>query len=192
MNIIYGLRDPRNDVYQYIGKSTVGNRRALQHLTKSHSDKVNEWVGFLESNWLYPLVDIIEEVEDINDLSKREEYWINYYYDINPELLNVMLIDKSINYIRTDEDEKEFDFLLSILSKLPSILKKERLYRKLSQDELAKVMNASRSTVSLCENSKDVKFSTIQKYLLTLKGLDILTKSSGKAVSKNRYQRSTA
>ena len=43
-NIIYGLRDPRNDVYQYIGKSTVGSKRALEHLTLSHSDKVNEWV----------------------------------------------------------------------------------------------------------------------------------------------------
>ena len=58
-NIIYGLRDPRNDVYQYIGKSTVGSKRALQHLIKSHSEKVNEWVANLNENWLYPLVDII-------------------------------------------------------------------------------------------------------------------------------------
>lgn len=43
-NIIYGLRDPRNDVYQYIGKSTIGESRPLQHLTKSHSSNVNNWV----------------------------------------------------------------------------------------------------------------------------------------------------
>ena len=42
-NIIYGLRDPRNDVYQYIGKSTVGVKRPISHLTKSHSPKVKEW-----------------------------------------------------------------------------------------------------------------------------------------------------
>jgi hypothetical protein len=41
-NIIYGLKDPRNDVYCYIGKSTVGEKRALSHLTKSHSKKVQE------------------------------------------------------------------------------------------------------------------------------------------------------
>ena len=48
-NIIYGLRDPRNDVYQYIGKSTVGKNRPLQHLCKSHSDFVNKWVEELAS-----------------------------------------------------------------------------------------------------------------------------------------------
>ena len=78
MNIIYGLKDPRNDVYQYIGKSTVGNKRALQHLKKSHSSKVNEWVALLESKWLYPIVDILEEVEDVDELNEREKHWINY------------------------------------------------------------------------------------------------------------------
>ena len=60
INIVYGLRDPRNDVYQYIGKSTVGEKRPLQHLTKSHSDTVNEWVKLLEDQWLYPQIDVIE------------------------------------------------------------------------------------------------------------------------------------
>ena len=61
-NIVYGLKDPRNDVYMYIGKSTVGDSRALQHLTKSHSEKINEWVKELEDKWLYPIVEIISEM----------------------------------------------------------------------------------------------------------------------------------
>ena len=51
INIIYGLRDPRNDVYQYIGKSSVGAKRAIQHLTKSHSESVNCWVDMLANDW---------------------------------------------------------------------------------------------------------------------------------------------
>ncbi|MFZ4799344.1 MAG: GIY-YIG nuclease family protein [Bacteroidia bacterium] len=178
MNIIYGLKDPRNDVYQYIGKSTVGNKRALQHLTNSHSDKVNEWVSILESKWLYPIVSIIEEVQDINDLSEREKYWINYYETINPNLLNIQSIDKKINNVKSEEDETEYQFMLKVLFKIPDILKKERIYRKLTQDEMAKEMKISRSTLSLCERNANVTFKIIQKYFLTLKGIDILTKSS--------------
>ena len=178
MNIIYGLKDPRNDVYQYIGKSTVGNKRALQHLKKSHSSKVNEWVALLESKWLYPIVDILEEVEDVDELNEREKHWINYYKDINPDLLNIQSIDKKPVNLRKEEDEAEYQFMLKILFKIPDILKKERKYRKLTQDEMAKEMNVSRSTLSLCENSANVTFKTIQKYFLTLKGIDILTKNS--------------
>ena len=36
-NLIYGLRDPRNDVYKYIGKTTIGVKRPLKHLIKSHN-----------------------------------------------------------------------------------------------------------------------------------------------------------
>ena len=191
MNIIYGLKDPRNDVYQYIGKSTVGNKRALQHLKKSHSSKVNEWVALLESKFVYPIVDIIEKVEDIDNLSEREKHWINYYKDINPDLLNIQLIEKKPVNRKKDKDEGEYQFMLKILFKIPDILKKERKYRKLTQDEMAKEMNVSRSTLSLCENSANVTFKTIQKYFLTLKGIDILTKNSDaqRVTSKNRVKK---
>jgi len=63
LNIIYGLRDPRNDVYNYIGKSTVGNSRPLEHLKRSHSKEVREWGIYLESKGLTMIIDIIEEVD---------------------------------------------------------------------------------------------------------------------------------
>tara|TARA_B110000503_G_scaffold138345_1_gene224353 strand:+ start:705 stop:1265 length:561 start_codon:yes stop_codon:yes gene_type:complete len=178
-NIIYGLKDPRNDVYQYIGKSTVGNKRALKHLTESHNTKVNEWVETLNADWLYPIVEIIEEVEDINELSMREEHWIGYYYDINPNLFNIKLIPSNINPLRTDEDEDEFNQLRSLLHRLPTILKNERVYRKLTQKEMADKVGVSRSTLSLCENGRNVNIDTIKQYLLTLKGIDLVTKERG-------------
>jgi transcriptional regulator with XRE-family HTH domain len=186
MNIIYGLRDPRNDVYQYIGKSTVGKERALKHLTKSHSDRVNQWVSMLENNWLYPSVDIIEEVENVDDLSDREDYWISYYKEINPYLLNIKLSDKKINNVRSDEDEAEYEFMLKVLFKIPEILKRERIYRRITQDEMAKNMKVSRSTLSLCERNANVTFEVIQKYFVSLKGIDILTKSNNSIRVRNK------
>jgi transcriptional regulator with XRE-family HTH domain len=186
MNIIYGLRDPRNDVYQYIGKSTVGKERALKHLTKSHSDRVNQWVSMLKNNWLYPSVDIIEEVENVDDLSDREDYWISYYKEINPYLLNIQLPDKKINNVRSDEDEAEYEFMLKVLFKIPEILKRERVYRRITQDEMAKNMKVSRSTLSLCERNANVTFEVIQKYFVSLKGIDILTKSNNSIRVRNK------
>ena len=123
INIIYGLRDPRNDLYYYIGKSTVNNKRALSHLTNSHSEQVNDWVKTLNENWLYPAVDVIEEVDDINNLPDRESHWINHHYNINPELLNIQLIDDSLkhNYdFLTDDDVNEMEFLQQIIFKIPA------------------------------------------------------------------------
>jgi predicted XRE-type DNA-binding protein len=175
INIVYGLRDPRNDVYQYIGKSTVGINRPLQHLKNSHSTKVNKWVKELEDNWLYPRIEIIEEVDNIDELATREKFWINYYYDINPNLLNICSIQIKNKVIRSDEDEDEFNHLIRIVTQIPKMLKNERLCRKLTQNQMAKYMNVSRSTISLCEGGKNVNFDFIKKYVLTLKGIDLLT-----------------
>jgi DNA-binding XRE family transcriptional regulator len=177
INIIYGLRDPRNDVYQYIGKSTVGNERAIQHLKKSHSEKVNEWIKTLEKNWQYPIIDMIEKVDDIENLIEREKYWIEYYYNINPNLLNIQSIPSTLQNLRTEEDEINFNFLCNIIQDIPKILKKERLCRNLTQEELAKKMGAHRNTIIYCENDRNVNLKTIQDYIRTLKGVDIIRKS---------------
>ena len=185
VNIVYGLRDPRNDVYQYIGKSTVGVKRPLLHLKKSHSKNVNEWVDLLEKNWLYPIVDIIEEVDDIENLNDRETYWINYYYDLNPDLLNIQKIEDSFQNIRDEEEEKTFNYLCNVIHDIPKMLKKERLYRNLTQNELAKEMGVARSTISLCENGGNVGLNIVRDYLRTLKGIDIISKSITQRVVRN-------
>jgi len=184
-NIVYGLKDPRNDVYMYIGKSTVGDSRALQHLVKSHSKKVNEWVKELEDKWLYPIVEIIEEVEDVNVLSEREKYHINYYIGLNPNLLNIKLVDSNINPTRTEEDENDFENLCRLINKYSDILKNERTYRKITQEHMADIMDVSRSTVSLCERNGDVTLNTVKKYLAALKGIEIVTKQRCKRVSSS-------
>ena len=80
-NIIYGLRDPRNDVYCYVGKLSVVVTRPLTHLIESHSENIRGWVSELTEKGLNPLVDIIEEVTTLDELPLREKYWIDYYFN---------------------------------------------------------------------------------------------------------------
>jgi hypothetical protein len=88
INLIYGLRDPRNDVYRYIGKTTIGNDRPLSHLVKSHNHFVNEWVDELSKLGTTPYVDIIERDVPLEQLAEKERYYITYFSDLYGELFN--------------------------------------------------------------------------------------------------------
>lgn len=176
-NLIYGLKDPRNDVYYYIGKTTVGNERPLQHLIKSHSSIINDWVNKLEILGLVPDVDVIEKNIELEFLAEREKHWISYYYEINPELFNILLLPETINKARTEEDDAKFNSLVNLVLNVGSILKTERVSRRITQDELSEKAGLSRSTISLCENGNNATIEVIKKYLAALKGIDILTKN---------------
>lgn len=169
-NLIYGLRDPRNNVYCYIGKTTVGKSRPLSHLRNSHSSTVNDWVNEIRTNGFEPIVDVIEEVENINDLTNREKYWIRYYLDINPNLLNEVLYNGkySINALSNDE-KKSLEFAFTILPDLPNLLKNERKSRKINQKDMAKLSNISLGTLKNLErNNFHVGMDNYLKYLKVL------------------------
>jgi len=87
-NIIYGLKDPRNDVYRYIGKTTIGEGRPLSHLKKSHNIFVNQWVEELRINNLSPIVDVIESDIPLDQLSDKEKHYIVYYSSTSGQLFN--------------------------------------------------------------------------------------------------------
>jgi len=168
INIIYGLRDPRNDVYYYIGKSSVGVNRPLTHLIKSHSEQVNQWVNQLKNIDQSPLIDIIEEVKNIDDLPDREKYWINYYFAINSNLLNTQLVPKEIDEIRSKKTDQEFETLILIFYRIPEILQRERMLRGIKQEELSEITGLSRSTISLLERGSKVSFNSVKLYLEAL------------------------
>ena len=66
--LIYALCCPFTDNIHYIGKTTVGMSRPLQHATKSHSVKVKEWVESIKEIGHGPVVRILETVasEDVD------------------------------------------------------------------------------------------------------------------------------
>ena len=164
-NIIYGLRDPRNDVYHYVGKSTVGDVRALSHLKLSHSKKVNEWVDEVRHDGFEPLVDVIEEVLSLNDLPEREKYWIQHYTQINPNMLNSHMVKTANIYFTYDEMER-VKLLNSELPELYLLLKKGRKCRKLSRQEMSDITGISVGTIKRMENGEtSVGLNSFLKYL---------------------------
>lgn len=159
-NLIYGLMDPRNDVFYYIGKTTIGNGRPLTHLKRSHNEMVRKWVSELECIGLSPSIHIIEKDIELKELRNREIYWINEYRKINDELFNVCLIDD--NELRTmihigNANEVEF-----ILNNFDLVCKSIRCNIGLSQDEFSEMLNISRSTLSIIERGgRNVLFGTV-------------------------------
>lgn len=169
-NIIYGLRDPRNDVHYYIGKSTVGNVRALSHLKKSHSNKINEWVADIRKNGYEPLVDIIEEVQNVNELADREKFWIKFYFEQNPMLLNEHLKPRNINTnVLSIDEKKDLELVKDILPRLWVLLRKERVRRKISQKEMAEKTRISHGTLkNLEQGASHVGITHFMKYMSVL------------------------
>jgi DNA-binding XRE family transcriptional regulator len=171
-NIIYGLADNRNDLIYYVGKSSVAEKRPLTHLTNSHSDKVNKWVDEVRNNWGDIKIFILEEVEDLNELSEREKYWISEKLKINKNLLNKKDLPKVINYY-SDEDERKFDNLRKSILFCSDIIKKKRLSLNLTQQELAELSSLNRYTISQIENGISVTTDSLSKVILALVGKSI-------------------
>ena len=81
--LIYSLSCPFTNQVHYIGKSTQGMIRPLQHLTNSHSEKVQEWVNDLKGIGHAPVVNVLEYVPLEEDLDGRERWWIQRELDKN-------------------------------------------------------------------------------------------------------------
>jgi len=172
-NIVYGLTDSRNDLVYYVGKSSVGDKRALEHLTKSHSNKVNDWIQDVKENWGQVKVILIEEVEELGFLAEREQYWISHYSGVNDDILNVVGVNKVLNPIYSEEDGAKFEELISSMLFLGEIIKKRRLVLNISQRDLCKASGIARSTLSLIENNNDTNSNSIKKVLRALTKINI-------------------
>lgn len=152
-NLIYGLRDPRNDVYRYIGKTTVGYGRPLTHLTKSHNKLVNKWVEALASMGMAPLVDIIEENIDIDELSNRELYYISKYSDLGIALFNGgSSTAKTISGGMFDVNHSK-EIMMSMINSA-SIVASVKLKMSLSDGDLSNIINLCRNTLSRIKSGK--------------------------------------
>ena len=94
--IIYALKCPFTKEIHYVGKSTSGVVRPLSHMSKSHSDKINEWVESLKIIGSKPEIDILENVSDEININEREKYYIRKYLSNGNVLLNSVLYSTSL------------------------------------------------------------------------------------------------
>lgn len=146
--MIYGLRDPRNDVYRYIGKTTIGKNRPLMHLTRSHNKDVNMWVSELHSLGTEPYVDIIEANIDLNDLSKRERYYITYYSDLYGGLLNCGTNLFNSLTAPTNLSLEEIKSTCRTLANIGDVYKLFKISTGFNGDIIASALGISRPTLS--------------------------------------------
>lgn len=168
-NLIYGLRDPRNDVYRYIGKTTVGHGRPLKHLTKSHNKLVNKWVEMLSSMGMTPMVDIIEENIDIDELSDRELYYISKYSDLGIPLFNGgAATAKTISGGMFDVNHSK-EIMMSMINSA-NIVASVKLKMSLPDGDLSNIINLSRNTLS---RIKSGKLSIGMNYIVKLHILNV-------------------
>lgn len=168
-NLIYGLRDPRNDVYRYIGKTTVGYGRPLKHLTKSHNKLVNKWVESLSSMGMEPLVDVIEENIDINQLSDKELYYISKYSDLGVPLFNggESMVDTIAGGMFDVNLSKEI--MISMINSR-NIVACVKLKMSLSDGQLSNIIDLTRGTLSRIKNGET---SVGMNYIIKLHILNV-------------------
>jgi len=147
---IYGLCCPFTNDIHYIGKTTNGMTRPLQHLNESHSIKVMEWVNDLKDIGHSPVIKIIESVLLQDDLDLRERYWIQYYLNKNAFLLNINLISPLLIKHNLDDLLGKGD----IIGKLSKFVKEKRKQNNLTQEVFASKAGVALTVLRKVEQKK--------------------------------------
>jgi hypothetical protein len=161
--LIYGLYCPFTDSLHYVGKSTIGMIRPNSHMTKSHSEKINEWVSCLKFFGYSPIVKILEVCNE-NSIDSKEIEWINKSINDGCYLLNVSH-NSSDNILL----KKEYDFDNKDVIKIGGIIKKTRLLKDMSTIELSHLSKISRPTLlSLEKGINNIALSNLIKVLKVL------------------------
>lgn len=159
-SIIYGLYCPFTDNLHYVGKSTSGMLRPMQHMSLSHSEKINDWVKQLRFLGHKPIVKIIEECSEDN-IDEREIFWIQQSINDNCFLLNIS--NNSIKeIIKQDVYKFEYDDILEIGETIKNIRKQSEF----SQNNLARAAKIDRKTIYRIERGdKQVTIKNLKKVL---------------------------
>lgn len=75
---IYTLSDPTTNIVKYVGKTFRLERRLNDHLKCNGRSKKDAWVKSLLNKGLIPLLEVIEETDDI-ECNFWEQYWISQF-----------------------------------------------------------------------------------------------------------------
>jgi y4mF family transcriptional regulator len=150
--LIYSLSCPFINQIHYIGKSTQGMIRPLQHLSNSHSEKIQEWVNELKNIGHAPIVNVLEYVPLEEDLDGRERYWIQRELDKNSLLLNSCLVTPLL--ISNDLDKllgngEGMEYL-----KIANFVKQRRKQIGLDQREFAEKAGVALTVIRKMEQGK--------------------------------------
>lgn len=150
--LIYILCCPITGDAHYVGKTTQGMTRPLQHLKESHNHKIKEWVSDLRELSHKPIIKIIEQVDEYTNLDSRELYWIQKYLNDGALLLNVNLIKPFIISPNTSEllnDSKD-----TSIEAISEFVKIKRKSHNMTQEDFALRAGVALTVVRKIEQGK--------------------------------------
>ena len=150
--LIYGLKCPVTNRMHYIGKSTQGMRRPMQHLHESHSIKIQEWVSDLKVLGDKPKIVVLQEVGEGEDIDITERVWISKYLDRGATLLNENLVIAAT--IRTDLDDLINTDYNSDYEAIGRFVSTRRKDLSLTQEQFAERMGIALTVVRKIEQGK--------------------------------------
>jgi len=166
--IIYGLYCPFTDSLHYVGKSSSYMIRPTQHLTESHSEKINEWVSQLKFLGHKPIIRILEECTETN-IDERELAWIKKSADEGCYLLNTVHNHTNKILLQREYELENVDVLT-----IGKMINEARISAKLTGIELSQMAGIHRQTLRSIENG-DTKVSIGNlKGVLNILGYDII------------------
>lgn len=169
-NIIYALKCPFTDNIHYIGKSTKGLLRPMEHLKESHSIKIKEWVNDIGQLGYSPKIDILESnIVSEEELNEKEKYWIAKCLSKGCLLLNEKLITyaKIINAIVVKEEKQTDSSEYSVITDVSLLSKRTRTQLKLTQADLSYKLGIGLRWLRKIEGGKnnDVMLNSLERFL---------------------------
>jgi y4mF family transcriptional regulator len=145
----------------------------MQHLTKSHSDKIQEWVEDLRMLGHSPVINIVEYILGCEDLDERERYWIQKELKKGSVLLNSMLVTpitiaSDINTLLENHKPSHLH--------IGKTIKEKRKILRLSQEDFASKAGVALSVVRKIEQGKTNLNLDSLLQMLSMFGLTLETK----------------
>jgi len=134
---IYSLSCPFTNEIKYIGKTNSLKRRLNSHIDyarKKDSKKrpVSDWILTILEKGKKPIINLLEEVDEIN-WSEKEQYWIAYFKSKKNPLLNITIGGKGKGSgIKYSDELKEIRRKARIGYKTPENTK-EKIKKSLSK-----------------------------------------------------------
>jgi hypothetical protein len=177
--LVYGLCCPFTGNLHYIGKSTLYMIRPMEHMTDSHSEKINEWVSQLRLLGNKPVIKILEVCTEKN-LNEREIAWIKKSSEDGCFLLNV-----AHNHVNKIISQKEYNFEYSDIITIVNRIKETRQALNMRQEDLCILAKISRPTLIAIENGNKKTIYDNLKRVLNILGYELTIKNKNNEKTTN-------
>ncbi len=150
--LIYSLCCPFTSKVHYIGKTTQGMIRPMEHLSRSHSEKIRNWVEDLKKLNYAPVVKILESVSEEEDLDDRERFWIQREINKGSLLLNTFLVTPLL--ISHDLEVTITGKIGDEYLRIGKFIKEKRKQLNLTQEEFASRCGVALTVIRKIEQGK--------------------------------------